>query len=82
MISGLLARFWSRSLAVGLSEGFAVGDLIFTDFKNKTGLYTKGGGIDDLELMAVELLNQIDTSDGVFPDTAPSEYVALDEDAG
>jgi hypothetical protein len=56
-----------------------MGDLIFTDFKNKTGHYTKGGGIDDLEFMAIELLNQIDTSPCEMPPVQPS-YSAPDKD--
>jgi hypothetical protein len=56
-----------------------MGDLIFTDFKNKTGHYTKGGGIDDLELMAVEILNQIDIAPSDVPPVWPS-YQAPEKD--
>jgi hypothetical protein len=49
-----------------------MGDLIFPDFKTKDRRYTKGGGIDDLDL--AEIANVLRAAGRENPyDNAPSE---------
>jgi hypothetical protein len=59
-----------------------MGDLIFTDFQTKDRQYTKGGGIDDLNVFARTMSRAFNPAPppNYNQDTAPSEYSAPESD--
>jgi len=53
-----------------------VGDVLYTDFQNKNGQYTKnGGGVDDLRFLPIE-----DTAPCEIPPVQPGGYRAPPSD--
>ncbi|OAF05447.1 hypothetical protein AYJ54_00645 [Bradyrhizobium centrolobii] len=59
-----------------------MGELIYADFKTKSRHYTKGGGLDDLVVLANAVFVEAFPVDvnHYHRDTAPAEYTAPEQD--